>query len=467
MDKQFLIVTLMLSLAIIVYWHDSAYGSMSSLQGNRSWVTINDPNIKVETVFQGLSFPTSMAFLGPDDILVLEKNEGTVQRIVNGTISPHPLLDVNVSTGAERGMLGIAVGKNITTNIPYVFLYYTESNLSGNLDKSNLAKSNVLPLGNRLYRYELVNDKLVNPRLFLDLPTTPGPIHNGGKMVIGPDNNIYLSVGDLNSVRTKSKLTLAQNVKNGLNPDGRGGILRMSQAGQAVGEGILGDRFPLNLYYAYGIRNSFGIAFDPITKILWDTENGPNFGDEINLVKSGFNSGWGQVQGFWKPRGSNEGQITRHPQHLVDFGDKGKHQEPKFIWNQTAGPTGLSFLNSSKLGTKYKNEMFVGDFHHGRIYNFHLNEQRTGLDLRGSLTDKVANTDHEINDVVFGEGFGGITDIKTGPDGYLYVLAIHEIDDPKWYSADCDREKINNLLHTCLSFSASSIQGTIFKISHK
>ena len=152
---------------------------------------------------------------------------------------------------------------------------------------------------------------------------------------------------------------------------------------------------------------------------------------------------------------------------LVDFGDSGKYQEPKFIWNQTVGPTGLSFLNSSKLGSKYNNDMFVGDFHKGRIYDFHLNEQRSGFDLHGSLTDKVANKNLELNDVVFGEGFGGITDIKTGPDGNLYVLALHEINDPNWYSADCDREKINNLTHTCLSFSTSPIQGTIFKISHK
>ena len=58
-----------------------------------------------------------------------------------------------------------------------------------------------------------------------------------------------------------------------------------------LGKGILGNTYPLNLYYAYGIRNSFGMDFDPVTGKLWDTENGPDYGDEINLVEPGFNSG--------------------------------------------------------------------------------------------------------------------------------------------------------------------------------
>ena len=64
--------------------------------------------------------------------------------------------------------------------------------------------------------------------------------------------------------------------------------------------GPLGKGSPLNKYYAYGIRNSFGLDFDPITGKLWDTENGPGFGDEINLVEPGFNSGWAKISGIWK-----------------------------------------------------------------------------------------------------------------------------------------------------------------------
>ena len=77
-------------------------------------------------------------------------------------------------------------------------------------------------------------------------------------------------------------------------------MLAVSQDGKApINNHKLGDYFPLNLYYVYGIRNSFGLDFDPVTGNLWDTENGPFFGDEINLVKPGFNSGWAEVQGVW------------------------------------------------------------------------------------------------------------------------------------------------------------------------
>ena len=78
-------------------------------------------------------------------------------------------------------------------------------------------------MGNRLYRYELVNNKLINPKLLLDLPTTPGPSHDGGVVRIGPDNNVYVVAGDLNFARIPSAYTLAQNNASGLAPDGRGG----------------------------------------------------------------------------------------------------------------------------------------------------------------------------------------------------------------------------------------------------
>jgi aldose sugar dehydrogenase len=140
-----------------------------------------------ELVSSGLELPTSMAFLGPDDILVLEKNKGTVQRILNGNHLPEPLLDVNVATQSERGMIGMAVAKKLNPSEPtYVFLYYTEAESKDGEDLSEKKD----PLGSRLYRYELVNDKLVNPKLLLDLPTSPGFSHNAGIVTIGPDNNV-------------------------------------------------------------------------------------------------------------------------------------------------------------------------------------------------------------------------------------------------------------------------------------
>src|SRR5215208_3899561 len=181
--------------------------------------TLNDPSLIVQTVYQGLASPTAMAFLGPDDILVLEKGQGTVQRIVNGKMLPEPLLQVDVASSDERGLLGIAIaseegreekeeGENgedatmtttetttesgfssLSAPSTYVFLFFTEA---GGQSKDGT------PTGNRVYKYELIDDntKLANPTLLLDLPAWPDDSHVGGVLNIGPDNNLYLTIGD-------------------------------------------------------------------------------------------------------------------------------------------------------------------------------------------------------------------------------------------------------------------------------
>jgi glucose/arabinose dehydrogenase len=249
--------------------------------------------------------------------------------------------------------------------------------------------------------------------------------------MVGPDNTLYVVVGDMGLGRKEiEKSSEAQNNREGPAPDGRAGILRIPQDGVEVEhKGILGNEYPLNLYYAYGIRNSFGIDFDPVTGNLWDTENGPNFGDEINLVKPGFNSGWNKVQGVWLgiANGSIESEkylFDSKDTELVDFEGKGRYSEPELSWYDNAGLTALRFLNSSIYGNEFENDMFVGDFNNGNLYHFDLNEDRTELILDGKLEDMIVNQSQEINENIFGRGFAGISDIEVGPDGYLYIISI-------------------------------------------
>jgi glucose/arabinose dehydrogenase len=334
-----------------------------------------------------------------------------------------------------------------------VFLYFTESASKDGTDVSE-GKS---PLGNRLYRYELVGDKLINPKLLLDLPASPGPAHNGGKITIGPDGNVYVVIGDLSGHRTK-----AQNFKNGPDPDGTSAIYRITRDGNAVSNPIFGRNESMTKYYAYGIRNGFGLDHDPVTGNLWDTENGNNFGDEINLVEPGFNSGWDSVQGLWNPYGSKSirDEVLSPPlKGLVDFNGTGRYSTPELTWSDVSpspspGLTALKFLDSDKLGKQYKNDLFVGNFHEGTIYHFDLNEKRNELILKGSLSDKVVDGRIELNNATFGSVFGGITDIKVGPDGFLYILAVNEggVNCPE-NSPDMD----------CIQYN-SPILGTIFRI---
>ena len=406
-------------LAFLILLLSSTYVLISSISENNisyaayvralpesSGQDLVDPSLKVELFFKdGIKGPaTSMAFLDPDDILVLEKNTGKVQRILNGSLQQTPLLQVKVGTEVELGMLGIDISKN-QLGKTFVFLYYTEANTSG------------IVIGNRLYRYELIDNKLVNPLLLLDLPATSTIVghennHNGGKVVIGPDNNVYLVVGDVGG-----RMGNIQNIMRGNSPDGTSGILRVTQEGKSVHNGPFGNSVPNILYYAYGIRNSFGFDFDPVTDNLWDSENGGIDKDEINYVYPGFNSGWRKAMGM---------ALTRFDpnEDLFYFDGKGKYSDPEFVWKQTVAPTALKFLNSTKLGSEYENTIFVGDVKTGNLYNFKLDSSREQLQLNPPLDDKVADTPQEIQSIVFGKGFGVITDIQVGSDGFLYILGI-------------------------------------------
>ena len=295
------------------------------------------------------------------------------------------------------------------------------------------------------------NGSLVDPKLLISIPTGVDNIgleHVGGKITLGPDKDIYITAGDgypcrnyidcKNSVNEGALNSNTANKENGRNATGVGGILAVTQDGKTVNNyHKLGNNFPLNLYYAYGIRNSFGIDFDPVTGHLWDTENGPFFGDEINLVNPGFNSGWAKIQGVWpitdynllikdQPEGYSFPKLnsTINESALFNYNGNGKYSSPKFIWNDSIGVTAIKFFNSDKFGMEYKNDIFVGTIAKGFLYHFDLNKDRNGLLLGPQLIDNVALNKKQLKEYVFGTGFFGITDLEVGPDGYLYVVSF-------------------------------------------
>jgi glucose/arabinose dehydrogenase len=359
---------------------------------------INDPSLMAEIVVEELSSPTSMAFIDDSNILVLEKT-GSVRLISNDILQEQPVLNVPVDTESERGLLGIATLGDGNT----VFLYFTESGET---------------LRNRVYRYNWNGETLVNPTLILDLPAIPGPNHDAGKLVIGPDQYLYAIIGDLNH---DGKL---QNFLDGPEPDDTGVIFKVNpNDGSAAPNNPFvnsGDSV-LSRYYAYGIRNSFGLAIDPVTNMLWDTENGPAEYDEVNLVRPGFNSGWQTVMGPISRSGESVDD-------LVSF-QGSQYIDPVFSWQITPAVTDIEFLHSPKLGDKYANNIFVGDYNNGNIYYFEVNEDRTGIKFDASQTDLidlVADNEEELSTIIFGSGFGSITDIATGPDGFFYILSFDD-----------------------------------------
>jgi hypothetical protein len=165
-----------------------------------------------------------------------------------------------------------------------------------------------------------------------------------------------------------------------------------------------------------GIRNSFGLAIDPNTGNLWATENGDNDFDEINLIPEKFNSGWIVIMGP-----ATESELASLPGY-EDY----VYDNPKFSWEKSIAPTGLDFAKFQEINN-YDNSLFVGDCNTGNLYKFELNENRNGFEFTNSfLQDNVVNKNESLDEIIIGTGFGCITDIERGPDGFLYVVSLSE-----------------------------------------
>jgi glucose/arabinose dehydrogenase len=317
--------------------------------------------------------PTTMAFVG-NDILVLQKTDGQVRLIHDRVLQNGSALDVAVNSDGERGMLGITTLGNT------VYLYFTESYNDGGK-----------AISNRIYKYDWNGTNLVNPILLKTLPSD-NFYHNGGVMT-NFDNKVYAVIGDNGNYGK-----LQNNPDIGKNDTSV--ILRVDPKGP---------------YYAIGIRNSFGITFDPQTGNLWDTENGDNDFDEINLVPENFDSGWIAVMGP-----ANQSAIDALPK----YGNY-VYSDPEFSWQKPVAPTGISFSSSNIMGQK--DRVFVGDCNNGNVYRFKLNQDRTGFVFKAPyLADNVLNTGEPMDEILFGSGFGCITDIEEGPDGLLYIVSLSE-----------------------------------------
>lgn len=373
--------------------------------------TVEDPLIKVEQIVEGLSSPTSMAFVDAQNILVLEKNSGLVRLVSNGELKEEPILKLDVDSTTLtccRGLLGIDVDYLNSTRSKDVFLYFTAA-----------GKANT-PVVNMIVKYNWDGRNLVNPQSILELPATPGPNHPGGKLTLDNKGNLYTVIGDLNNEG------ILQNIEDNKELSDSSVILKVKKIdGSAPFDNPFSSikkeyhKGQVEKYYGYGIRNSFGLTIDPVTGTLWDTENGDKDYDEINLIYPGFNSGWKQLMGPISNNGVTENDLVKLPGSY--YGD------PIFSWEPSLGVTDIEFFNSKNLGDDYENNVFVGDINNGNLYYFKVNDSRTGFEFESPEieVDRIANED-EKDILVWGTGFDGITDLETGPDGDLYVLSFDE-----------------------------------------
>ena len=385
--------------------------------------SINDTDFIIEKYALTFSQPTTMAFLGDGKQIVLEKNSGQVWLIQNGFTYSPPILDFNVNSYWESGLLGVTVNGND------VYFYLTEADEADGGER----------IGNNIYRFHWDGENLINKELVNSLEMySPG--HNAGVMATGLDGQVYAMTGDQgagqdNTVipELKGPVTLLQNNNEG-EFDDTGVIIRVGLDKDVITPKHAEN--PLDHYYAIGIRNGFGLAVDPVTGNLWDTENGEILFDEINLVSENFNSGWAVTMGPGFETNGAEGDLANlegQIEDLLNF-NKYTYAEPKFSWEDTITPTGLTFPNSEAFD-KYRNELFVGDCN-GKIWNFKLNDERTdfifdSIHLQDLAANIVTNESGEnivepLDEIEFGSGFGCITDIEFGPDGNLYIVSLSD-----------------------------------------
>lgn len=439
-------------------------------------------SLAVRQAVGGLVTPIGLAFLGPADMLVIEKNTGQVKRVINGVVDS-TVLDLAVNFGSERGLLGIALHPRFPAN-PGVYLFWTESTTGAD---TNVLLNTPL-LGNRVDRFVwngatlTFDQNIIRLRALQTEGAAQGqPIrgnHDGGVIRFGPDGKLYIIIGDLGRRGQMQNLpcgptttcpgaTVPDDAFGGPEPDNAhltGVILRLSDDGTtptdnpffAAGASIGGEvGTNIQKLFAYGIRNSFGMAFDPISGMLWIQENADDAFDELNRVEPGTNGGWIQVMGpveriaqFKEIETTMFGgalqQLRWPPTNIADTPDEAlarlfmlpgaRYSDPEFSWTFAVPPAGIGFVAGRGLGPQFEGDLFVGAATTQTVggYLFHLNltgnRRRIAVDdprLEDRVADNLAKHDlTESETLLIGRDFGIVTEIQTGPNGNLFVVSL-------------------------------------------
>ena len=430
--------------------------------------TMTDETLGVELVADGLTEPTAMGFIGLDDFFVTEKSTGEVHRVTGGEVS-EPVIDLAVNFFDERGLLGIAVHPEFEET-GYVYLYWTQSSEGegdGGLLGPDTDEEFALPeLGNRVDRFAWDGEQLTWDMNIVEMRSntletdTSGRIrgnHDAGPIVFGQDGMLYIINGD-------------QNLRGELqNIEGEGGLDDANLAGvvlRVADDGSIPDDNPfvatasamdgpaaenLAMIWAYGIRNSFGLAIHPETGALWQTENGDDSWDEVNILPGGANSGWIQTMGPAERVGEyREIEVASEdgldnpdfpPDQLAESGEAAQdamvmyegaqYVAPVFSWRYPPAVTSIEFVTGGALGESSANTAWLGTVLTDSLLRYPLADDGSGFDFSddANLADLVDDNEQkgdlgESSDYVVGTGFGVVTHIVLGPDDRLYVSSI-------------------------------------------
>lgn len=321
---------------------------------------VAEPAVTAVPVATGLNSPVSFT-LAPDGQLVyVERHTGWLRfRDLQTGVDQQVHRIGNVNSEGERGAFGVALHP-AWPGTPLVYVFATRNTAAGPR--------------NQVLRIRIENGDGVAMKSILSVPTGPATQHIGGRIAFGPDKKLYVVIGD--NAEPANSQDLTSNL--------RGKILRLNPDGSTPATNPFDS--PI---WAYGLRNSIGFAFDPVTGRLWQQDNGPECNDELNRIVKGANHGWGPRQAC--PNTNNSGPTPRiFPKHtLVD----------------TIGLTGVAFCEGCGLSPELEGDLLVGAVTDGTIRRLDLNATRSGFASGPILVVDMP---------------GPVLSMETGPNGDLF-----------------------------------------------
>ena len=339
-------------------------------------ITSEQAEFRVELVADGLSSPWGMAFLPDGDMLVTER-DGSLRLVRDGVLEPAPIGGVpKVFARGQGGLLDVVLDPGFAEN-DLIHLSYAGIDDDGR-SSTRVARGRLLDGG--LQDVEVI---------FRSNSASTGGVHWGSRLGFDPDGYLYVTVGERGNKDT------AQNAGTH-----GGSVVRLNADGSVPDDNpFVGQRDALPEIYSYGHRNPQGLAVHPETGRIWTQEHGPRGGDEVNLIEAGANYGWPEIS--W---GINYGGTP------INGGlrEQDGMAQPKHFWDPSIAPSGMTFYEGDAF-PEWQGDLFVGALKYQLIAR---------LEMDG---DEVVAEERLLE----GE-LGRIRDVRTGPDGLLYILT----DDP-------------------------------------
>jgi glucose/arabinose dehydrogenase len=292
------------------------------------------------------SWPTAFAFDPSQRIFYGTRFSGEI-RIFNPATGADTLFFrlPDVATAGEQGLLGLALNPTYPGH-PTVFAFYTRS-VAGSPENQIVRLTDAMGAGQNLLT-------------LVRLPA--GTVHNGGVIHFGPAGRLYAVVGENGNKANAQSLGSAA-----------GKVLRMTVGGAPVPD----NPFPNSRVWSYGLRNSFGFTFDPLTDQLWETENGPDCNDELNRIVRGGNYAWG-------PRATCSGSAPANTNHDGPL----PRIFPAAFFTTVIAPTGAAFCQACGLGPQNEGRLIFGDWLNGRIHAATLTPDRLGIASQTIILDR-------------------------------------------------------------------------------